>query len=104
MSDHTPTTDEVRADYVRDHTRGYDEYQGDRTMTAVQEQYGAEFDAWIAQHDREVQAETLEAEAAKIESKRSLLGIASRALDIGQAWSAALLRGDAKRLRDGGAA
>jgi hypothetical protein len=54
MSDYTPTTDEVRADYVRARNRGYDEYQGDQTLTAMQEHYGAEFDRWLAQHDAQI--------------------------------------------------
>lgn len=78
-------------------------WDSDERTASIRESNLAEFDAWIAQHDREVRAAALDEAAAKIESKRSLLGIASRALDLGQAWSAALLRGDAKRLRDGGA-
>jgi ABC-type Zn2+ transport system substrate-binding protein/surface adhesin len=71
MSDYTPTTDEVRADYVRDHTRGYDEYQGDQTLTAMQEHYGAEFDSWLAQHDAEVRTAALrEAMAEALEEER----------------------------------
>jgi len=63
--------------------------------------YDPKTGVWVLRS--EIEAAALDEAAAKIESKRTLLGIASRALDIGQAWSAALLRGDAKRLRAGGA-
>ena len=44
---YTPSLDEVRADYVRDHTHGYDEFQGRYTLTAMQEFYGEQFDRMI---------------------------------------------------------
>ena len=74
MSDYTPTTEEVRADYVRDHTHGYDEYQGDRTLTAVQGDHEAEFDRWLAQHDAEVRTAALNAAADALPESTPPLG------------------------------
>ena len=54
MSEYTPTTEEVRADYVRDHTRNFDSYMVGRSLTSEQEFYGAKFDRWLAAHDAEV--------------------------------------------------
>ena len=51
-----PSTGEVRADYVRDHTRNFDSYMVGRSLTSEQEFYGAKFDRWLAAHDAEVQA------------------------------------------------
>ena len=57
MSDeYTPTTEEVRADYVRDHTRSFDPYSVGRSLTSEQEFYGDRFDRWLAAHDAEVLA------------------------------------------------
>lgn len=57
MSDeYTPTTEEVRADYVRDHTRNFDSYSVGRSLTSEQEVYGDRFDRWLAAHDAEVLA------------------------------------------------
>lgn len=46
--EYTPSTDEVRADYVRDHTRNFDSYQVGRSLTSEQEHYGGQFDRWLA--------------------------------------------------------
>ncbi|WP_353707624.1 hypothetical protein ABRQ22_17335 [Cellulosimicrobium sp. ES-005] len=55
--DYTPSTDEVRADYVRDHTRNFDSYMTGRSLASEQEVYGARFDRWLAAHDESVRAE-----------------------------------------------
>lgn len=52
--EYVPTMGEVRADYVRDHTRNFDEYQVGRTLTSQQAYYGDQFDRWLAAHDAEV--------------------------------------------------
>ena len=44
----TPSIAEVRADYVRDHTRNFDSYTVGRSLTSEQEIYGARFDRTIA--------------------------------------------------------
>ena len=54
-----PSTGEVRADYVRDHTRNFDSYMVGRSLTSEQEFYGAKFDRWLAAHDAEVQAQVV---------------------------------------------
>lgn len=57
MSDYTPTTNEVRADYVRDHTRNFDSYMAGRSVASEQEHYGDRFDRWLAEHDADLRAE-----------------------------------------------
>ena len=62
--EYTPSLDEVRADYVRDHTHGYDEFQGRYTLTAMQEFYGEQFDRMIEavrQEERERIADAINA-------------------------------------------
>lgn len=49
MSNYTPTTEEVRAEYVRDHTRNFDSYTVGRSLTSEQEFYGARFDRWLSE-------------------------------------------------------
>lgn len=51
-TDYTPTTDTVRATYARHHSKC--EPCGETTAALV-----AEFDRWLAAHDREVAARTL---------------------------------------------
>lgn len=55
MAEYIPTTDEVRAMYVT----------GTPPHRVSVTQGNAEFDAWLAEHDREVQARALE-EAADV--------------------------------------
>ena len=50
MSEYTPTTDEVRAEYVQNRAIRVP------TTTAV----ASEFDRWLAAHDREVKAEAFD--------------------------------------------
>lgn len=64
MSDYTPSTDEVRADYVRDHTRNFDSYMTGRSLTSEQEVYGARYDRMI----ESVRAEERERIARNIEA------------------------------------
>lgn len=45
--EYTPATFDVRADYVRDHTRNFDSYMVGRSLTSEQELYGARFDRWL---------------------------------------------------------
>lgn len=49
-----PSLGEVRADYIRDHTRNFDSYLVGRSLTSEQEFYGEKFDRWLAEHDRQV--------------------------------------------------
>ena len=56
----TPSTAEVRADYIRDHTRNFDSYSVGRSLTSEQEFYSKKFDRWLAAHDAEVTAKALE--------------------------------------------
>lgn len=70
MSEYTPTTDEVRADFVALHTRNFDAYAVGRSLTSEQEYYGEDFDRWLAAHDAEVAeriAQAIEAEAHDID-------------------------------------
>lgn len=59
MSDYTPTTDRVRAMYVHDRADGETLSHGGAT---------AEFDRWLAQHDREVRAEALNGARAELQA------------------------------------
>ena len=52
--DYTPTTGEVRADFVALHTRNFDAYAAGRSLTSEQEYYGEDFDRWLTAHDAEV--------------------------------------------------
>lgn len=58
MSDHTPTTEQVREVF----TLAMVPSSGDQTVPE------GEFDRWLAAHDREVQARALEAEANDIQA------------------------------------
>lgn len=64
--DYTPSTDEVRADYVRDHTRNFDSYMTGRSLTSEQEVYGARYDRMI----ESVRAEERDRIARNIEGVR----------------------------------
>lgn len=55
---YTPTTEEMREWYVR----------RDRTGRSSRKEYELEFDAWLAQHDREVRAQALEDVADAIDA------------------------------------
>lgn len=70
MSDteYMPTINEVRADYVRDHTHAYDEYQGTLTLTAMQEFYGDQFDRTLAQHEAAIRRDQILKDAQIVES------------------------------------
>ena len=64
-----PSTGEVRADYVRGHTRNFDSYMVGRSLTSEQEFYGAKFDRWLAAHDAEVQAQVVAEEPSDDEQE-----------------------------------
>lgn len=49
-----PSLGEVRADYIRDHTRNFDSYLVGRSLASEQEFYGEKFDRWLSEHDRQV--------------------------------------------------
>ena len=45
----TPTTNEVRADFIALHTRNFDAYATGRSLTSEKEHYGEGFDRWLEQ-------------------------------------------------------
>ena len=51
---YTPTTEQVRADFVLSNTRNHDAYLTGRSVTSEREHYEAGFDAWLAAHDEQV--------------------------------------------------
>lgn len=52
MTDYTPTTNEIRADFITLHTRNFDSYTVDRSLSSEQEVYGDAFDRMIAEAER----------------------------------------------------
>lgn len=56
--EYTPATFDVRADYVRDHTRNFDSYMMGRSLTSEQERYGAQFDRWLEGERARARTET----------------------------------------------
>lgn len=67
-----PSTGEVRAVYIRDHTRNFDSYQVGRSLTSEQEFYGAKFDRWLAAHDAAVRADMQPREVRTVEELDAL--------------------------------
>ena len=47
MSEYTPSVDEMRADFVHERTRGFDEYQAGRSLESEEEHYGDQFDRFL---------------------------------------------------------
>lgn len=86
MSDYTPTTEEVRTDYVVAYTNA----------ESSQLLAGMAFDRWIAQHDREVQAAAFDAAAVRVRANFAEHG--ERCPWVG------FLDDEAERLRKDGAA
>jgi hypothetical protein len=67
MSEYTPTTEEVRTDYVL----AYDERQSSQLLA------GAAFDRWLIEHDRQVEIAVIE----KLDVALGLLADAREALE-----------------------
>ena len=63
----TPSTAEVRADYILDHTRNFDSFQVGRSLTSEQEFYAAKFDQWLREERAKVlrKAEDVAADALR---------------------------------------
>lgn len=47
LFEYTPSTEDVRSDFIDLHTRNFDSYQTGRTLTSEQGLYGSEFDRWL---------------------------------------------------------
>lgn len=58
--EYVPSECEVRADFVRTHTRNFDSYLMGRSLTSEQGHYGAQFDAMIARVRRAAAREALD--------------------------------------------
>ena len=53
MSEYTPSVDEMRADFVHERTRRFDEYQAGRSLESEEEHYGDQFDRFLARVRRD---------------------------------------------------
>ncbi|HAN25817.1 MAG: hypothetical protein CMH36_10035 [Microbacterium sp.] len=51
MSEHTPSLDELREEYMLANTRHHDSYQTGVSVEAIREAAGADFDRAIAAHE-----------------------------------------------------
>lgn len=63
MSDYTPTTEQVRDEYV------YGQLGRATSSRVTEESLGGEFDRWLAKHDAEVAARALEAAADEFHAR-----------------------------------
>lgn len=76
MSEHTPSVNEVRADFVHEHTRRFDEYQAGRSLESEVEHYGDQFDRFLARVKRDAAREALDGLAEHIDRVASqFLGV-----------------------------
>lgn len=53
MSEYTPSVDEMRADFVHERTRRFDEYQAGRSLESEEAHYGEQFDRFLARVRRD---------------------------------------------------
>lgn len=98
MSDYTPTTAELRRDYSRPGVLG--EFAAQDIAEAE-----AEFDRWLAAHDREVKARALREAAESPELHNEITAEMNRNLPF--SWHASngarnFLRAEADRIERGG--
>lgn len=60
MSEYVPSMNEIRADYMRGHTRHFDEYQVGHSRTVEEELWGEAFDQALTAHDARIASEAAE--------------------------------------------
>ena len=64
MSEYTPSVDEMRADFVHERTRRFDEYQAGRSLESEEAHYGEQFDRFLARVRRDAARSALDGLAA----------------------------------------
>ena len=90
MSEYTPSVDEMRADFVHEHTRRFDEYQAGRSLESEEEHYGDQFDRFLARVRRDAAREALDGYADAEEDSFLALHVKGAPISAAQCTHAAM--------------